>query len=177
MLAVLLWSISTVVTPLLAQSVPLLIICRVVLGLGEGLGKIKIEIEQLETKYSLCTLRLEFNRVAPTGLPVIFHLFAHNVPVEERSRAFGYLVAAGSVGQVVASVVGSFIILLIHINICEKLYFTKSMYSSLFFSDMPVLVMADWVLFIWIYRHFMDSFMANAIPGNELSRRDTIICS
>lgn len=36
---------------------------------------------------------------------MIFHLFAHNVPVEERSRAFGYLVAAGSVGQVVASVV------------------------------------------------------------------------
>ena len=39
------------------------------------------------------------------GLPVIFHLFAHSVPVEERSRAFGYLVAAGSVGQVVASIV------------------------------------------------------------------------
>ncbi|KAI4487714.1 hypothetical protein M0802_011904 [Mischocyttarus mexicanus] len=76
MLAVLLWSISTVVTPLLAQSVPLLIICRVILGLGEGLG-----------------------------LPVIFHLFAHSVPIEERSRAFGYLVAAGSVGQVVASVI------------------------------------------------------------------------
>ncbi|XP_043261963.1 sodium-dependent phosphate transport protein 1, chloroplastic-like [Colletes gigas] len=75
MLAVLLWSISTVVTPILAQSIPLLIICRVILGLGEGLG-----------------------------LPVIFHLFAHNVPVEERSRAFGYLVAAGSVGQVVASI-------------------------------------------------------------------------
>ncbi|KAI4478821.1 hypothetical protein M0804_011567 [Polistes exclamans] len=76
MLAVLLWSISTVVTPLLAQSIPLLIICRVILGLGEGLG-----------------------------LPVIFHLFAHSVPIEERSRAFGYLVAAGSVGQVVASVI------------------------------------------------------------------------
>jgi len=40
---------------------------------------------------------------------VIFHLFAHNVPVEERSRAFGYLVAAGSVGQVVASVVSKII--------------------------------------------------------------------
>lgn len=40
MLAVLLWSISTVITPILAQSVLLLIICRVVLGLGEGLGKI-----------------------------------------------------------------------------------------------------------------------------------------
>lgn len=39
MLAVLLWSISTVITPLLAQSVPLLIFCRVVLGLGEGLGE------------------------------------------------------------------------------------------------------------------------------------------
>lgn len=76
MLAVLLWSISTVITPMLAQSLTLLIACRVVLGLGEGLG-----------------------------LPVIFHLFAHNVPVEERSRAFGYLVAAGSVGQVVASVI------------------------------------------------------------------------
>lgn len=42
-----------------------------------------------------------------TGLPVIFHLFAHSVPVEERSRAFGYLVAAGSVGQVVATIVRS----------------------------------------------------------------------
>jgi hypothetical protein len=39
------------------------------------------------------------------GLPTIFHIFAHNVPMEERSRAFGYLVAAGSVGQTVASVV------------------------------------------------------------------------
>jgi MFS family permease len=39
MVAVLLWSISTVITPLLAQSIPLLIITRVILGLGEGLGK------------------------------------------------------------------------------------------------------------------------------------------
>lgn len=38
MFAVMLWSISTVMTPLVAQSVPLLIACRVVLGLGEGLG-------------------------------------------------------------------------------------------------------------------------------------------
>ncbi|XP_034944346.1 sodium-dependent phosphate transport protein 1, chloroplastic-like [Chelonus insularis] len=78
MSAVLLWSVSTVITPLLAHSIPLLITCRVILGLGEGLG-----------------------------LPVIFHLFAHSVPPEERSRAFGYLVAAGSVGQVVASVIYS----------------------------------------------------------------------
>lgn len=45
MLAVLLWSISTVITPLLAQSVPLLIFCRVVLGLGEGLGEDEEETE------------------------------------------------------------------------------------------------------------------------------------
>ncbi|PSN40428.1 hypothetical protein C0J52_09265 [Blattella germanica] len=66
--AVFLWSVSTSVTPLLATSVPALIFCRVLLGLGEGLG-----------------------------LPTIFHIFAHNVPMEERSRAFGYLVAAGFV--------------------------------------------------------------------------------
>ncbi|XP_039286184.1 sodium-dependent phosphate transport protein 1, chloroplastic-like [Nilaparvata lugens] len=73
--AVFLWSVSTSVTPLLATSIPALIFCRVILGLGEGLG-----------------------------LPTIFHIFAHNVPTEERSRAFGYLVAAGSVGQTVASI-------------------------------------------------------------------------
>lgn len=39
------------------------------------------------------------------GLPTIFHIFAHSVPIEERSRAFGYLVAAGSVGQTAASIV------------------------------------------------------------------------
>jgi len=38
-------------------------------------------------------------------LPTIFHIFAHTVPVEERSRAFGYLVALGSVGQTIAAVV------------------------------------------------------------------------
>lgn len=38
MSAVLLWSISTLITPLLVYSVPLLITCRVILGLGEGLG-------------------------------------------------------------------------------------------------------------------------------------------
>lgn len=36
--AVFLWSVSTSVTPLLATSIPALIFCRVLLGLGEGLG-------------------------------------------------------------------------------------------------------------------------------------------
>lgn len=73
--SVLVWSVATFVTPLLAESIPMLITCRIVLGFAEGLG-----------------------------LPTIFHLFAHTIPVEERSRAFSYLLACGSVGQTVASV-------------------------------------------------------------------------
>lgn len=72
--AVLLWSLSTIVTPLVASYLPALIATRVILGLGEGLG-----------------------------LPTIFQLFAQHIPAEERSRAFGYMVAAGSVGQTFAS--------------------------------------------------------------------------
>lgn len=73
--SVLLWSTATFLTPLLASSLTALVVCRIVLGFAEGLG-----------------------------LPTIFHLFAHSIPVEGRSRAFGYLIAAGSVGQTVASV-------------------------------------------------------------------------
>ena len=36
--AVLLWSLSTVITPLVAHSIVGLILCRILLGLGEGLG-------------------------------------------------------------------------------------------------------------------------------------------
>ena len=35
----------------------------------------------------------------------MFHIFAHTIPVEERSRAFGYLVALGSTGQTVVAIV------------------------------------------------------------------------
>lgn len=106
MSAVLLWSISTVITPLLAHSVPLLVTCRVILGLGEGIGTYNssfffFHLILLPCKQNNCSINIDLF----SGLPVIFHLFAHSVPVEERSRAFGYLVAAGSVGQVVASVV------------------------------------------------------------------------
>ncbi|XP_045466330.1 probable anion transporter 4, chloroplastic [Harmonia axyridis] len=74
--SVLLWSIATFVTPFLASSITSLVICRKILGFAEGLG-----------------------------LPTIFHLFAHSIPVEERSRAFSYLLASGSVGQTVASII------------------------------------------------------------------------
>ena len=49
--------------------------------------------------------------VVYAGLPTIFHIFAHTVPVEERSRAFGYLVALGSVGQTVTAIVSSIVYL------------------------------------------------------------------
>uniref|UniRef100_A0A8D8YMG6 Ascorbate transporter, chloroplastic n=2 Tax=Cacopsylla melanoneura TaxID=428564 RepID=A0A8D8YMG6_9HEMI len=73
--SVLLWSISTSITPLVAHSIPLLILTRILLGLGEGFG-----------------------------LPTMFQILANAVPIEERSRAFSYLISAGSVGQTVASV-------------------------------------------------------------------------
>lgn len=67
---------ATIVTPSLAGHYPLLILGRIVLGLAEGLG-----------------------------LPMIFQLYAQAVPLAERSRAFGYLISAGTVGQTVAAFV------------------------------------------------------------------------
>lgn len=42
----------------------------------------------------------------------MFNIFAHSVPVEERSRAFGYLVASGTAGQTVAALVSEIIIII-----------------------------------------------------------------
>ncbi|KAH9281175.1 Sodium-dependent phosphate transport protein 1, chloroplastic [Echinococcus granulosus] len=75
-LAVLLWSLSSFLTPFFASSWPLMILFRFLLGVGEGIG-----------------------------LPTIFHIFSHTVPVEERGRAFSYLIALGSVGQFVAGII------------------------------------------------------------------------
>ncbi|PAA58323.1 hypothetical protein BOX15_Mlig007974g1, partial [Macrostomum lignano] len=72
--AVFLWSLSTFLAPLCANWFGALVLCRVLLGIGEGLG-----------------------------LPSIFHLFALRVPAEMRSTAFGYLVAFGSAGQTIAA--------------------------------------------------------------------------
>lgn len=75
-LAVFLWSMSTFITPFFAHSIHGLVCCRVLLGIGEGLG-----------------------------LPTIFHIFAHTIPMEGRSKAFGYLVAFGSIGQTISAMV------------------------------------------------------------------------
>ncbi|KAL1426695.1 hypothetical protein MTO96_003295 [Rhipicephalus appendiculatus] len=73
--AVLLWSASTLVTPLVASSLPLLLLCRALLGLGEGLG-----------------------------LPCMFHVVGQAAPVpEERTRAVACVLAAGAAGQTAAA--------------------------------------------------------------------------
>lgn len=74
--AVFLWSLSTLLTPVIASSVILLIISRILLGIGEGIG-----------------------------LPTIYHILTHAVPADERSRAFAYLISLGTIGQTVASLV------------------------------------------------------------------------
>ncbi|KAM3185943.1 hypothetical protein ACTXT7_005341 [Hymenolepis weldensis] len=57
-LAVLLWSLSSFLTPYFAASWHLMILFRFLLGVGEGIG-----------------------------LPTIFHIFSYTIPVEERGRA------------------------------------------------------------------------------------------
>lgn len=73
-LAVSLWSVSTLFTPFVANDFTLLILTRILLGVGEGLG-----------------------------MPTIFHIFSSAVNQRERSTAFGYLLAAGSIGQTAAT--------------------------------------------------------------------------
>lgn len=75
-IAVACWSFATFITPVIASQVHMVIFTRIMLGFAEG----------------FC-------------LPTIFHVFSNSIVLEERSKAFGYLVAGGSVGQCLASVV------------------------------------------------------------------------
>ena len=79
--AVFVWSLLTFLTPLFAFSVPTLVISRIALGVAEGLG-----------------------------LPAVVQIFSTCVLVDERSRAFGYLVGFGSVGQTMAAIVTNFLL-------------------------------------------------------------------
>ena len=105
--AVFLWSISTFVTPYFVHSKAAVVIFRVILGLGEGLGKdvnlfIFISAEFARPNHCTIASLLTFPVV---GLPTIFHIFANTIPAEERSKAFGYLIAFGSIGQTLSSIV------------------------------------------------------------------------
>ncbi|THD24036.1 Sodium-dependent phosphate transport protein 1 [Fasciola hepatica] len=73
MTAVLLWSLSSFVTPWFVFSSSTIIALRFLLGVGEGIG-----------------------------LPTTVQIISKLVHLEERSRALGYLVAFGSLGQIVA---------------------------------------------------------------------------
>lgn len=75
-IAVSIWSAATFLTPMIASNLHALTFARIILGFAEG----------------FC-------------LPTIFQIFANAVPVEERSRAFGYLVALGSIGQTLSSII------------------------------------------------------------------------
>ncbi|KAJ8040428.1 putative anion transporter 4, chloroplastic [Holothuria leucospilota] len=75
-IAVACWSFATFITPMVASQVHIVIFLRILLGFAEG----------------FC-------------LPTIFHVFSCSILLEERSKAFGYLVAGGSVGQCLASVI------------------------------------------------------------------------
>ncbi|XP_018334294.1 sodium-dependent phosphate transport protein 1, chloroplastic isoform X2 [Agrilus planipennis] len=133
--SVLLWSISTFITPLLAHSVVLLVICRILLGFAEGLG-----------------------------LPTIFHLFAHTIQVEERSRAFGYLLAAGSAGQTVASI------------ICPHLPWQSSFY---WFGSLGLMWILLWVVFYpgsgFVPENTLPLHMPKAASSKKIRWSDFII--
>lgn len=85
---------------MLASSFYMLILTRIVLGLGEGLGMLANHFTISLLPYLVTIIMSRF-----LGLPTIYHMFAEDVPAEQRSRAFGYLAAFGSIGQVVAAAV------------------------------------------------------------------------
>lgn len=116
-LSVFVWSLSMLITPFIASNLFLLIFFRILLGFGEGLG-----------------------------LPMIFQLFAANVPVSERSRAFGYLISAGTVGQTLAAL------------LTPHIYWSFMFYK---FGALGILWTYFW--FTFYYRSFSDESRKNVI--------------
>ncbi|KAF7255825.1 hypothetical protein EG68_06813 [Paragonimus skrjabini miyazakii] len=103
--AVLLWSVSSFITPWFAHSTSALVLLRFTLGVGEGIG-----------------------------LPTIVHIFSQIVPIDERSRALGYLIACGSFGQILATL------------ICPHIYWGASFYL---FGGFGFLWLIYW---LWVFR-------------------------
>lgn len=123
--AVFLWSISMVFTPFCTRFPRLLILMRVLLGFGEGLG-----------------------------LPTIFHLLGRDIPSEGRSRAFGYLVAFGSIGQMLASL------------ICPHVHWATSFYALGFAGLL-------WVpIWIWLYEERRKPSGHAGISGGGVEKEE-----
>lgn len=70
------WSLFTFLTPYVSSSMPLLILCRILLGAGEGLG-----------------------------FPSIHVLVAHFIPLTEQARSVSFITACSYVGAVLAVLV------------------------------------------------------------------------
>lgn len=66
-----------------------------------------------------------------TGLPTIFTIFGETVPAEERSSAFGYLIAAGTIGQTLAAL------------LCPHLYWELSFYL---FGSLGIVWVIVWIV-------------------------------
>lgn len=75
-LSVFLWSLLIIITPLIASSILLLIISRILLGIIEGIS-----------------------------LPAIVHIYSTCILNDERSRAFSYLISFGSIGQTLVALI------------------------------------------------------------------------
>lgn len=127
--AVFMWSLSTFITPFLSFSINSLILLRFLLGIAEGFG-----------------------------LPTMFHIFAHTVPLEERSRAFGYLVGFGSIGQTCATL------------ICPHLHWQWSFYL---FGLMGFSWVIVWLCLYREKRGFMDDEFIQQPKVNNLNIRWT----
>jgi MFS family permease len=127
-LAVLLWSLSTFFTPWFAHSYYYMILFRVVLGIGEGIG-----------------------------LPTIFHIFGHTVPLEEHSRAVGYLVALGSVGQTLSAL------------LCPHLPWRLSFYL---FGSLGFAWVVAWILLYRENTRVPSPMGVNTVGGGVLETHD-----
>lgn len=105
-----------------------------------------------------------------TGLPTIYHMFAEHVPPEQRSRAFGYLAAFGSIGQVVAAAV------FIYFNTTHYLLHTVGL--SPYFIGLSAFPVAVWVLFVWFPRYTVVCFMAKNVQRSRshFTRTEFTLC-
>lgn len=79
-------------------------------------------------------------------LPMIYQLFSINVPLSQRSRAFGYLISVGTIGQTISALI------------------TSHVYWPLMFYSMGTMGM------IWVYMWFCFFYRSNHLVDDKISR-------
>lgn len=95
--AVMMWSLCTMLTPIVATSLTLLLCCRVALGLFEGVFVCLC----LPLRACRCVFRVVLP-VAGVFFPAAHHFLSGHVPASERSRAIGVINTGNSLGTVIA---------------------------------------------------------------------------